>query len=100
MALTSLTMPANAPTVTVVMPVYNDGYFLRAAVESMLAQTFGDIELLVIDDGSSDESRDVLASFHDPRLRVLRNPTNCGLTFSLNLGIEQARGVYLARMDA
>jgi glycosyltransferase involved in cell wall biosynthesis len=71
-------------------------------VESVLAQTFADFEFLVVDDGSTDGSPDYLASLcaRDPRVRVLRNQENTGLTRSLNLGLAAARGRLLARMDA
>ena len=89
-----------SPTVTVVLSVYNDVRFLPAAVESIFAQTFADIEAILIDDGSGDGSGDYLDSLTDPRDRIIHNATNLGLTASLNLGIEAARGRYIARMDA
>src|SRR4051812_45626308 len=92
-------MPAQ-PSITVLLPTYNDARFLSATIGSILNQTFGDFELLVVDDGSTDETRGLLDRVSDPRVRVLRNPTNCGLTFSLNRGLDAARGRYVARMDA
>ena len=88
------------PKVTVLMPVFNGEEFLREAVASILEQTFSDFEYLVIDDASTDRSREILESYSDPRLRLLVNPTRLGLTKSLNEGLQIARGVYLARMDA
>lgn len=82
------------------MPAFNDGRFIREAIDSILAQTFGDFELLIIDDGSTDDTPAILAAISDPRLRVVRNDENRGLVFTLNLGIEQSRGRYIARMDA
>lgn len=86
-------------SVTVLMPVYNAGRHLAAAVESVLGQTWKDFELLIIDDGSDDGSQDYLDSLTDPRVRVVRQ-TNAGLVASLNRGLAEARHELVARMDA
>lgn len=88
------------PVITVLMPVFNDDIFLLDAVESILRQTFRSFEFLIIDDGSTDGTAELLAAIRDPRLRVLHNEKHLGLTCSLKLGIEQAQGLYIARMDA
>lgn len=84
------------------MSVYNGATYLEEAIESTLNQSFSDFEFLIIDDASTDESPSILqrAQQRDPRIRVLTNAKNQGLTRSLNLGIQHARGKYLARMDA
>jgi GT2 family glycosyltransferase len=82
------------------MPVYNGERYLRQAVASVLAQTFEEFELIVIDDASSDRTPEILASFADPRIRVLRNAENLGIVGSLNRGMSAASGRYIARMDA
>lgn len=87
------------PLVTVLMPVYNAGTYLRLAVLSIVAQTFDDWELLIIDDASTDNAIEGIADIVDPRIRLVRNERNLGLAASLNLGIDLARGEYLARMD-
>lgn len=89
------------PLVSVLMPVYNGEAYLSAAVESILNQTFGDFEFLIVDDGSSDRTPDLLAEYaaRDARLRLMRQ-ANAGVRAALNLGLSQARGAYLARMDA
>lgn len=92
-------MPSD-PAITVLMPVYNREPFVGAAMESILAQTFRDFEFLIINDGSSDQSRQVILSYQDPRIRFLENPANLGLIASLNRGLGQARGAYVAIMDA
>jgi len=89
-----------APRVTVLMSVYNGQRFLAEAVDSILAQTYGDFELLVIDDASTDRTAAILASYGDRRMRVLRNDGNRGLTRSLNRGLAEARGEIVARHDA
>jgi glycosyltransferase involved in cell wall biosynthesis len=88
------------PLVTVLMSTYNDASYLAESVESVLGQTFGDFEFLIVDDGSTDGTRDVLGAVHDPRVRVRRNAENLGLTRSLNLGLDAASGQFVARMDA
>jgi glycosyltransferase involved in cell wall biosynthesis len=88
------------PRVTVLMSVYNGQRYVAEAVDSILAQTFADFELLIIDDASSDRTAEILASYDDPRIRVLRNETNLGLTKSLNRGLQEARGELIARHDA
>jgi hypothetical protein len=85
---------------SVLLPVYNGAAFLRAALDSVLAQTFRDFELLVIDDGSSDGSAEIAASFADSRVRLLRHERNLGLARTLNAGLEAARSPLVARQDA
>lgn len=86
--------------VSVVMPVFNAARYLRAAVDSVLNQTLSSIEVIVIDDGSTDKSPNVLESISDRRLKVIRLESNSGLVNALNLGISEARGELIARMDA
>ena len=88
------------PTISVVMTVFNGHRYLWAALDSILDQTFGDFEFLVIDDGSQDESPGILQDYckRDRRIRLISRP-NKGLTKSLNEGLQLARGKYIARMD-
>lgn len=92
----------NSPPLSVVMPVYNAEETLRASVESVLAQSYGDFEFIIINDGSTDGTNDLLASYanKDARISVIHQPRNQGITRSLNKAIEQARGTYIARQDA
>jgi len=84
------------------MPVYNGEKFLQQAVDSILAQTFKEFEFIIIDDGSSDRSPEILETYrkHDSRIRVHRQPQNKGLVEALNTGCQLATGDYIARMDA
>lgn len=95
-----MTDSPSAPEMTVLLPVYNGARHLRASIDSVLAQTFGAFELLVVDDGSTDETSAVLASYADRRLRVIRHERNRGLSAALNRGLEEARGQLVARQDA
>ncbi len=88
------------PRVSVVMAVHNGEKYLRQAIDSMLSQTFKDFEFVIIDDGSTDNSVDIINSYGDPRIRLIRSSENLGLTRSLNLGLDAALGVYIARMDS
>jgi hypothetical protein len=88
------------PTVSVIMPAYNAERFLAEAIDSVLAQTYPDWELLLLNDGSTDGTRAVAQQFADPRIRLVDNSDNLGLTRTLNRGIELAQGRYLARLDA
>jgi glycosyltransferase involved in cell wall biosynthesis len=88
------------PAVTVLMSVYNGRAYLREALDSLLAQTFTDFELLIVDDGSTDGSAEIVASCSDSRIRLLRNGSNLGLTRSLNLGLHAASAELIARHDA
>lgn len=90
---------AEHPLVTVAMPVFNAGRHLRLAVQSIVHQTFTDWELLIIDDGSTDDAIKGIADIVDSRIRVVMNPRNLGLAATLNVGIDLARGEYFARMD-
>lgn len=89
-----------APKVSVLMPVYNGERYLREAIDSILKQTLRDFEFIIVDDGSTDSSPDIIASYSDPRIRMLRNAVNCGLVASLNRAIEVATTPFLARMDS
>lgn len=89
----------DAPLVTIAMPIYNAGKYLRPAVLSILQQTVRDWELIVIDDGSSDGSPESIRDILDSRLRVLSDGLNRGLAARLNEAIDLARGRYFARMD-
>jgi glycosyltransferase involved in cell wall biosynthesis len=89
-----------SPKVSVVMSVYNGERYLRQAIASILRQTWTDYEFLIVNDGSTDNSREIIISFDDPRIRLVDNSTNIGLTKSLNRGLELARGEFVARQDA
>ena len=87
------------PRVTVLMPVYNGETHLREAVGSILGQTYQDYEFLIINDGSTDRSAEIIGSYADPRIRLVDNGTNRGLIATLNSGLVLAHGHYVARMD-
>jgi glycosyltransferase involved in cell wall biosynthesis len=88
------------PTVSVVMPVFNAAQFITAAIESILLQTLRDFELIIVDDGSTDNSTEIIRSFTDKRIILIRQENNIGNYACRNLGMAAARGKYIAVMDA
>lgn len=92
---------SSSPLVSVVMSVHNEEQYLHDAVSSILTQTYANIEFIVVNDASTDRTRDILAGFadEDDRLTVIDNEEQLGLAASLNKALETARGDYIARMD-
>jgi glycosyltransferase involved in cell wall biosynthesis len=86
-------------TITVIITAFNYGQFLQEAVESVLAQTVSDLQVLVIDDGSTDDTPAVLARIRDPRVEIVRTP-NQGISASRNEGLRRVRGKFVAFLDA
>ncbi|WP_135855417.1 glycosyltransferase [Halorussus salinus] len=88
------------PTVSVVIPTYNRAELLTRAIDSVLAQTYDDFELLVVDDGSTDDTEEVVTGYDDERVRYLAHDTNRGANPARNTGIEAAEGEYVAFLDS
>lgn len=88
------------PLVTVLLAVHDDAGFLTEAIDSVLGQSLRDLELIVIDDASNEQTCATLAAITDPRVTTLRNAEQQGLATSLNLGFDHAKGKYVARLDA
>lgn len=86
--------------VTVLMPAFNAAAYINDAIESILAQSYIYFEFLIIDDGSTDETTDIIQSFSDPRIRLIIHDRNKGLKYTLNEGIELSSNELIARMDA
>lgn len=89
------------PKISVIMPVYNTPEEeLRESIESILKQTFSDFEFIIIDDCSKNNVKSVIDSYHDNRIRYIRNQKNLGVTGALNVGINNSRANFIARMDS
>ena len=88
------------PKISVIMPAYNAARFLRVAIDSILCQTFTDFELIIINDGSTDNTEEIIRSYTDPRIVYIKNEINLKLIKTLNKGIDAARGEFIARMDS
>lgn len=89
----------NTPLISIVMPVYNTAKYVEAAIESVMAQTFADFELLIIDDAGSDNSIELCRAYSDPRVRII-SQANRGLAGARNTGIRNARGQFVALLDS
>lgn len=88
------------PKISVIMPVYNSEKYLSEAIDSILNQTYGDFEFIIIDDGSTDSSQEIVRSYTDPRIRFYINEHNMGVAATLNRGLDLATAEYIARMDS
>ena len=93
-------LKSQAPEISVLMPAYNAEHYISQSVRSVLAQTFEDFELLVVNDASTDRTLEILREIADPRLRIMDNPRNLGIVGSLNRAMSEAAGRYIARIDA
>ena len=88
------------PRVSVVIPTYNRVDVLPRAIESVLSQSESDLELLIVDDGSTDDTQEFLSSYEDPRVRSVVHGTNRGANVARNTGIQEATGTYIAFLDS
>ena len=88
------------PLISVLLSVYNDDENIKKSIDSILSQSYKNIELLVIDDGSTDNTNEILNSIKDTRLKIFRNEENLGLTKCLNILIKKSQGQILARQDS
>lgn len=93
-------MPPPKPEVSVVMAVYNGEAYVRDAIQSILDQTLADFELIVVDDGSTDRTGEVLSAFNDSRIKIFRNEHNLGITKTRNRATSEARGNFIAVLDS
>lgn len=87
-------------SLTVIMPVFNAAPYVGEAIESILGQTYGDFELIIADDGSTDGSREVIEKYNDPRIILSHNLKNVGKTATVNRLFKMARGSYVTIHDA
>lgn len=88
------------PSLSIIMPVYNASQFVSEAIQSALNQTYKDLELIIINDGSSDNSKSIIKSFTDSRIKYFENKKNSGIVFSRNRGLKLANGEYIGMLDA
>lgn len=93
-------MKNKEPRVSVVMPVYNAEKYVKGAIESILKQTYPNIELIIVNDASTDSSRTIIEGYQDDRIILINNEKNLKIQKSLNIGFKRASGRYIARMDS
>lgn len=91
---------SNKPLVSVILSVFNDDERIKEAVESILNQTYKNFELLIMDDGSTDRTFEIINSFKNNKIKIFQNQKNIGLTKSLNILIKNSNGDYIARQDS
>lgn len=91
---------SGSPRVSVVIPAYNRARYLPEAIGSILRQSYADFELIVVDDGSTDDTAEVVRGITDPRLRLVTNPISLGIAGARNRGLDHARGEYVAALDS
>jgi len=85
---------------SVIMSVYNGAKYLSQSIESILNQTFQDFEFIIVNDTSTDKSLEIIENFKNPKIKIINNPQNIGLTKSLNIALKESKGEYIIRMDA
>ncbi|MBC7694099.1 MAG: glycosyltransferase family 2 protein [Burkholderiales bacterium] len=90
----------NNPLVSIIMTAYNEELYIKEAIESVLAQTYTDFEFIIVNDGSIDQTESIILSFSDDRIKYVKNEHNLKLIDSLNIGLNLAKGKYIARMDS
>lgn len=88
------------PKISCIMPAYNAEKYIKVAIDSILDQTISDFELIIINDGSTDGTEDIILSYNDPRIVYIKNVHNLKLIKTLNKGIDIAQGTYISRMDS
>ncbi|WP_083919196.1 glycosyltransferase family 2 protein [Methylosinus sp. LW4] len=86
--------------VSIILPTYNRGLYIRRAIDSVLSQTFQDFELIVVDDCSTDDTCNILSEYSDKRMRVIVNEQSVGAAVARNTGINSAKGNYIAFQDS
>ncbi|SEP76565.1 Glycosyl transferase family 2 [Virgibacillus subterraneus] len=88
------------PLVTVFIPLYNCEEYISEALESVINQSYSNIEIVIIDDGSTDNSVNIVNSYTDPRIRLIKNEINRGIPYTRNLGLQESQGKYMAIIDS
>lgn len=88
------------PLITVLMTAYNSQKTIGTAIECILNQTYTDFEFIIVNDGSTDNTREAVLSYNDPRIRVINLPENAGIGAASNIGLKHANGVFIARHDS
>ncbi|SOB91159.1 glycosyl transferase family 2 [Ureibacillus xyleni] len=88
------------PSISVVMPAYNRAKYIEAAIDSVLMQTYKDFELIIVDDGSTDQTVDIIQNYSDPRIRLIKHETNKGVAATRNTGYRNALGEFIVIADS
>lgn len=95
-----MTNSSKSPRISVIMPAYNSEKYISEAIRSILEQTYTDFEFIILNDGSTDNTAEIIKTFSDPRIKFINNQTNQGFIASLNQCIDEASGEFIAKMDS
>ena len=90
----------NSPLVSVLMPTYNRAHYIREALSSVLMQSYKNFELIILDDGSTDDTEKVVIEFNDSRIKYVKDSVNRGIVYRRNESLKLAKGKYLAILDS
>lgn len=90
----------NMPEISVLMPVYNGEKYVKETIDSVLNQTFDDFEFIIVNDGSTDNTRNIIESYKDNRIELYNLARNRGVGFASNFAVNKAKGKYIARVDS
>ena len=90
----------NNQLVSIIMPAYNSETYIEKSIESILSQTYKCFEFIIINDGSTDKTRSIIKKYKDPRINLIDNNRNLGLSRSVNKGLKVAKGMFIARHDS
>lgn len=93
-------MNKKPPQVSIILPTYNRAHLVGRSIQSILVQSYEDFELIVVDDASSDNTKEVVKGMHDPRIRYITYQVNRGASYARNVGIKEAKGIYIAFQDS
>ena len=93
-------MKSTQPLVSVIIPAYNAEDYINESIQSMLDQSYVNIEIIIINDASTDNTKNIIETYNDNRITLINNPNNLGCAASLNVGINASTGKYIARMDS
>ena len=94
------TNPVNIPTISVILPTHNRGHSIARAIQSVLDQTYSNLELIVVDDGSTDNTEEIVNAYKDRRIRYIRHEVNRGAGAARNTGLKLSRGAFIAFQDS
>ena len=86
--------------ISVLIPCYNAEKFIQRSIDSVLSQSYSELELVIVDDGSTDSTAKIINSYQDSRIKIISLESNLGIVKALNIGLDACRGTYIARMDA
>ena len=89
----------NFPLISIIVPLFNVEKYVLQSIESILKQTYKNFELILINDGSTDKTLEIVQKINDARINIINNRKNYGLAYSLNRGVQKAKGVFIGRMD-